>query len=277
MHIKLFKLQRLLGYFLGFLLFYEPFMFFNSLFAQLFPANGFYSLHVPCARIPIAHLITGGFTADAPASLLFCLLLAIVSFWFGPLFCGRLCPAGAFSEFLGSLLPEKYQIDWNKYVPVTTLRYGFLAGFLLTTFLGLAYPCVYCNYYALELFVLSIASVQLLLTSMSLLAVFLISNIVLGLFTKGGRGYCNFLCPVGAVSSLLHNIGQLLPGPFRMTVNKNACISCGKCARSCPMRTISIQNGKAVIDINRCIVCGCCQAQCPAQAIRYKSNIAKEL
>lgn len=125
MHAKIFKLQRLLGYFLGFLLFYEPFMFFNSLFAQLFPANGFYSLHVPCARIPIAHLITGDFTADAPASLLFCLLLVIVSFWFGPLFCGRLCPAGAFSEFLGSLLPEKYQIDWNKYVPVTTLRYGF--------------------------------------------------------------------------------------------------------------------------------------------------------
>lgn len=277
MRALIFKLQRLAGYLIGFLLFYKPFMFFNSFFTSFWQANGFHSLHVPCARIPISRLLSGDWGSAGPVSLFFCLLLAVVSFWFGPLFCGRLCPAGAFSEFLSTLLPKKYQIDWGKYVPVTTLRYGFFAGFLLITSLGFAYPCAYCNYYALELFIINISSGQLLLTSLSLLAVFFLANIVFGLFTQGGRGYCNFLCPVGAASSLLHRIGQLLPGPFRMRVNKSACIGCGKCARSCPMRTISLKQGKADIDTDRCIVCGCCQMQCPTQAIRYKSNITKEL
>lgn len=272
-----FALRRLTGYLIGFLLFYEPFMFFHALIGRFFHETGFYSLHVPCARIPLAHILSGEWIYAGPVSLCFCLLLAVISFWFGPLFCGRLCPAGAFSEFLGTLLPEKYQIDWKKYVPITTLRYGFFAGFLLSAFSGFASFCAYCNYYAFELFIISIYSSQLLLTSFSLLAVFFIANIVFGLFTKGGRGYCNFLCPVGTASSLLHRIGQLLPGPFKMTVNKPACIGCGKCARSCPMRTISLKQGKAVIDTNRCIVCGCCQAQCPVQAIRYKNNITKEL
>lgn len=272
-----FIIQRLIGYLTGFLLFYEPFMLFHNLTGTLFEETGFYSLHVPCVRIPLANILTGDWAYAGPVSLCFCLLLALVSLWFGPFFCGRLCPAGAFSEFLGSLLPEKYQIDWQKYVPITTLRYGFFAGFLLSAFSGFASFCAYCNYYAFELFIISIYSSQLLLTSFSLLAVFFIANIVFGLFTKGGRGYCNFLCPVGTASSLLHRIGQLLPGPFKMAVNKPACIGCGKCARNCPMRTISLKQGKAVIDTNRCIVCGCCQAQCPVQAIRYKSNITKEL
>lgn len=277
MQAHIFKLRRLAGYLIGFLLFYEPFMSFNRFLASWWQPNGFYSLHVPCARIPIGSLLTGDLSSAGPVSLFFCLLLAIVSFWFGPLFCGRLCPAGAFSEFLGTLLPEKYQIDWHKYAPITTLRYGFFAGFLLAAFSGFASFCAYCNYYAFELFISSIYSSQLLLTSVSLLAVFFLTNIVFGLFTKGGRGYCNFLCPVGTASSLLHSIGQLLPGPFKMAVNKTACIGCGKCARSCPMRTISLKQGRAVIDTNRCIVCGCCQVQCPVQAIRYKSNITKEL
>ncbi len=272
-----FTLQRLTGYLIGFLLFYEPFVLFHALIGRFFHETGFYSLHVPCARIPSAHILSGEWIYAGPVSLCFCLLLALVSLWFGPFFCGRLCPAGAFSEFSGTLLPEKYQIDWKKYVPITTLRYGFFAGFLLSAFSGFASFCAYCNYYAFELFISSIYSGQLLLTSFSLLAVFFIANIIFGLFTKGGRGYCNFLCPVGTASSLLHRIGQLLPGPFRMMVNKSACIGCGNCARSCPMRTISLKQGKAVIDTNRCIVCGCCQAQCPVQAIRYKSNITKEL
>lgn len=276
MRITKFSLQRLSGYLIGLLLFYEPFMFFHSLIGQFFQETGFYSLHVPCARIPLAHMLSGEWIYAGPISLCFCLLLAVVSFWFGPLLCGRLCPASAFSEFLGSLLPEKYQFDWCRYVPATPLRYGFLAGFLLASAAGFTSSCAYCNYYAFELFALSLCSGQLLLTSASLLAVFFLTNIVLGLFTKGGRGYCNYLCPVGAFSSLLHRLGQLLPGPFKMKVNTSSCIGCGKCTHVCPMRAISLSRQKAVISIDRCIICGCCSSSCPARAIHYGSNITKE-
>lgn len=94
--------------------------------------TGFTSIHIPCARIPLANIFTGEWLASGLTSLFFCLLLVVTSLWFGPLFCGRLCPAGGFGEFLSRLLPDKYKIDWSRLVPIVPLRYGFFAGFLHT-------------------------------------------------------------------------------------------------------------------------------------------------
>lgn len=268
-----FLFKRTAGYILGFLLFYEPFMFFQKLLGSYFPETGFASIHVPCARIPLTQLLTGSWEYSSTVSLLFCLLLAVSSIWFGPVFCGRLCPAGAFSEFLSGLLPDRYKIDWVKYIPVTPVRYGFLAGFILSAWMGFDIACLYCNYYALELFVNSIVAFSLLSTSASLVLTFITANIILGLFTKGGRGYCNFLCPVGASCSLLHAAGQQLPGPFKMQVDKTKCIGCQKCAAACPMRAITLSNRKAQINIHHCIICGKCAHACPVRAITYTTNI----
>lgn len=273
----LFTVQRVLGYLLGFVLFYEPFMLFGKLAGNFFEETGFTSIHVPCARIPLANIITGEWQASGPTSLFFCLLLAVVSFWFGPLFCGRLCPAGGFSEFLGSLLPDKYKIDWPRHVPVMPLRYGFFAGFLFSVWLGFGVPCTYCNYYALEIFAGYLHTGMLLNNLWSLMATFFLANVVFGLFTKGGRGYCNFLCPVGTACSLFHVVGQYLPGPFRMKVQTKKCVGCSKCVKNCPMRAVSLREGKAAIDIRHCIVCGKCQHGCPLKAIKYQSNMAKEV
>ena len=98
-----YNLRRAAGYLLGFVLFYEPFMLFNQLASNFIVDESFGSIHVPCARIPLANIVTGEWLAASPISLLFCLLLAVSSLWFGPLFCGRLCPAGGFSEFLGKI------------------------------------------------------------------------------------------------------------------------------------------------------------------------------
>ena len=119
-----YNLKRAAGYMLGFVLFYEPFMFFNQLASTFITDTSFSSIHVPCARIPLANIVTGEWLATSTISLIFCLLLAVTSLWFGPLFCGKLCPTGAFSELLGSLLPDKYKIDWVKLVPVLPLRSG---------------------------------------------------------------------------------------------------------------------------------------------------------
>ena len=214
------KAWHVVGYLLGFLLFYEPFMFFHRITGSFLVETGFTSIHVPCARIPLANILTGQWQYSGPTSLFFCLLLILVSLWFGPLFCGWLCPAGAFSEYLSRLLPDKYKINWAQLVPLVPLRYGFFLGFLGSIILGLGIPCSYCNYYALEIFVGYLHTGQLLNSSLSLLMTFMVSNIFLGLFTKGGRGYCNLLCPVGTMCSLMHVLGQLVPGAFGMQVDK---------------------------------------------------------
>ena len=196
-----YNLKRAAGYMLGFVLFYEPFMFFNQLTSTFITDTSFSSIHVPCARIPLANIVTGELLDASPISLLFCLLLAVSSLWFGPLFCGKLCPTGAFSELLGNLLPDKYKIDWPKLVPVLPLRYGFFIGFLFSIWLGLGIPCTYCNYYSFEIFINLFLTGHFLNTLFSLIATFFLANVFLGLFTKGGRGYCLFLFPVGTYNS----------------------------------------------------------------------------
>lgn len=277
MRTLLFNIKRAAGYILGFMLFYEPFMLFYQLASSLIQDTSFSSIHIPCVRIPLANIVTGEWLAASPISLLFCVLLAVTSLWFGPLFCGRLCPSGAFAEFLGSLLPDKYKIDWPKHLAILPLRYGFVAGFLFSVWLGFGVPCTYCNYYSLEIFVNLFITGHFLNTLSSLIATFFLANIFLGLFTKGGRGYCLFLCPVGTYNSLFHLLGCFVPGSFSMQVQYGSCIGCGRCAQGCPMRAVVIHEHKAQIKRSLCIVCGKCAHSCPAKAICYQSNMAKEV
>ena len=53
-------------------------------------------------------------------------------------------------------------------------------------------------------------------------------------------------------------------------INKEKCIGCGDCAKSCPANTIKIINKKAEINYKECIKCYCCQELCPVKAITFK-------
>jgi len=61
-------------------------------------------------------------------------------------------------------------------------------------------------------------------------------------------------------------------------VESKTCIGCRLCVSSCPVKAISMQNGKAVIDTEKCISCGLCKngnpstgyKGCPVDAIKTK-------
>ena len=263
------NLIRVAGYLLGFALFYEPFLFFEKIVGVFIAEPGFTSIHVPCARIPLAKLMTGEILHSGPISLIFLALLIISSLILGPVFCGRLCPTGALPEYLSRLLPDTLKIDWAKFLPVVPIRYGFGLGFLFSGFLGFAMPCTYCNYFTFDIFITFLRTGRILTSTTSLIITFLLWFIIFGLFTKGGRGYCNFLCPVGTLNGFMHFLGNFLPGTFGMRLRKAECIGCGQCAKACPMRAISLQDKKPQISLHHCIVCGQCSNVCPKNAIYY--------
>ncbi|MBQ2840179.1 MAG: DUF362 domain-containing protein [Oscillospiraceae bacterium] len=73
---------------------------------------------------------------------------------------------------------------------------------------------------------------------------------------------------------------RLLPGAARSyierffaaypKIEKNKCIGCGECARSCPEHTIAIKDKKADINYKKCIRCYCCQEMCPVHAVKIQ-------
>jgi NAD-dependent dihydropyrimidine dehydrogenase PreA subunit len=55
-------------------------------------------------------------------------------------------------------------------------------------------------------------------------------------------------------------------------VDETKCTGCGICLNVCPVKAISMIEGKAQIDKGKCTNCGVCASACPAGAIYSDSD-----
>ena len=62
-------------------------------------------------------------------------------------------------------------------------------------------------------------------------------------------------------------LGSRILTPFPK-LEKASCIGCGKCAKVCPTKAITMKNKKPKIDRKICIHCFCCQEFCPKGAMK---------
>ncbi len=77
-----------------------------------------------------------------------------------------------------------------------------------------------------------------------------------------GRLYCNTLCPVGALLSLVSRWSL-----FGIRINTQRCVSCGLCAKQC--KASCIHPGEHTVDASRCVSCMNCLDACHKEAISY--------
>lgn len=80
---------------------------------------------------------------------------------------------------------------------------------------------------------------------------------------------------VEPVSQKFSRMIKMIPDfmkPRPVIVTKQ-CVGCGECVRSCPVKTITLENRKAHIHKKKCIRCFCCQELCPAKAVEIKRNV----
>ena len=70
-------------------------------------------------------------------------------------------------------------------------------------------------------------------------------------------------CPNNCVKPDLNDIGVI--GQKIFTPDKDACRGCGNCAmmRACPMKAITVADGKMSVDYSVCNKCGRCFGKCP--------------
>ena len=246
-------------------------------------ANSVPTIHrAMCLRMPIDWAIytPGRLVSRVIGNPLYALVFPLIalSFFLGPLFCGWLCPAGL-TEHLSRLIPSKLKFDLTGKVDPAPLRYGFLLGFIFVAFPGFrgtlgSICCSYCNWTWTEnVWKAVFGNFEGFIgwTSAGLLT-FLLWFLVLGIFMKGGRGWCIFLCPAGALMNLAHYLGLRLPFNRRVKVDREKCTLCGECVKTCPTLALTITShseGKLNINYHVCNVCMDCIAACPVEALSY--------
>jgi ferredoxin len=80
-----------------------------------------------------------------------------------------------------------------------------------------------------------------------------------------GRFFCNTLCPVGGMLSLLSRVSL-----FRIAIEDGKCNDCGLCERVCRARCIDSE--KRQIDFAACVGCFDCVSSCPTLGLKYAYN-----
>ena len=259
----------------GFLLFslFIGFRFYQ--FFQWAVADGDYTPRPPAveAFLPIGALVslkqfilTRQYDPVHPAGLTIFIAALLLAFFFRKGFCGWICPVGCASELLhsssrrsiGALgrnagsLPLRLPPWLDK--PLSLLKY-LLLGFFLYLILW------QMDLTALENFSQSPYNLtvdgRMLLFFLHPSQLALIIMLALMILSAVLRNFwCRHLCPYGALLGLL-----ALAGPLQVMRDKEKCIDCKKCEKSCPAALAITDKNR--LTVPECIGCLECVARCP--------------
>lgn len=214
------------------------------------------------------------------------LLLTII---FGRIYCSVICPLGIFQDVLARLHRKKNKYNYSK--EVVWLRYPMLAVFILAAVAGagslfqLLAPYSSYGRIATMIFqplwkmgnnVLAVLAERAdsyafysVDTWMRSMPVFLIAAVTLVLLVvlawRGGRTYCNTICPIGTILSFFARFSW-----FKIRFNTDKCKNCSLCSKNCKAACIDYKTHS--IDYTRCVVCGNCIDKCKFGALKYTSK-----
>jgi ferredoxin-type protein NapH len=193
-----------------------------------------------------------------------------VTLFFGRLWCGYLCPMGGLPELVSRLFHDRWKIDYRA-LPQVPIRYGyFLTYLILLPAIGFS-ACSLCNFITLprlfEALNGDLRGIAYLISTIG--AVNLGLLVLLGFFAKLGRGYCQFLCPIGAVDGLVNRMAAKLPFVRRVRVERSRCTGCRVCAEVCICGAVRMVDRVAVVDQFSCMSCRECVVACEWGAIDW--------
>lgn len=171
-------------------------------------------------------------------------LLLLLTFIFGRIYCSTLCPFGLYQELLMLLFRRKKQTQKNY-----PYKY-FLAALLFGTLIGGT---------AFLLRLIDPYTIFGSAASITCLGLSLAAAVTILVWFKG-RFFCTNICPVGAVLGLISKHALT-----RISINADACVSCGLCASKCPTGSIDFKN--KTVDNETCIKCFNCLTACRKNGI----------
>lgn len=223
--------------------------------------------------------------------------LVLLTLLFGRIYCSVVCPLGVMQDVVSwiSGRRKKHKFRFSYSPEKRILRYGVLALFIVAFIAGIgslvALLAPYSSYgrIAQNIFqpvyifgnniltwvaerVDSYAfySREVWLRSLPTFIIAAITLVGIGVLAwRNGRTYCNTICPVGTILSLMARFSW-----FKVKVDETKCNKCGLCSRSCKSACIDFKNSK--IDYSRCVVCGDCIDKCRKKALSYTHSSPKK-
>ncbi len=254
------------GYFQGF---FNATVFSGPTKAVCVPGLNCYSCPGAFGACPIGSLQAALGSRKAAAIQYAAGLLLLFSLLLGRLACGFLCPFGLLQDLLDKVRVKKLVLPARVDRPLRYLKYAVLAvlvvalPLLLLGEYGISTPffCkLLCPAGTLEgglPLVLGSAGLRALVGPLFFWKLFVLVA-VLALSLALFRPFCKYLCPLGALYGLFNGVGM-----YRLTVDKNKCIRCGRCERACPMQVPMPTKPNHP----ECIRCQKCVSVCPTRAI----------
>ena len=201
-----------------------------------------------------------GKISEFSASIPFYLKIGVIivpAIFLGSVFCGWVCPMGAFQEIfnLGNRkgtrkdwVPEKVD-DYLRYIRFVVLFFLLISPFVLKE------RMMNINPFSVLFGFLDIPYFPIRLMVFAGIILFV------GIFLH--RPWCRYFCPFGALLSLISKISIF---KIKLT-DEDSCIGCSKCEKACDIGAIKMENKKPNIIQERCIRCGECILPCPKQGL----------
>lgn len=208
-------------------------------------------------------ILMGAAEGIATGSMILFIANFILSLVVARLWCGWLCPMGAWQEICSPVMKHTVQDGWRNGIKygVTALWLALLA-FLFFSAGGIrAVDPFYSTDHGL-----SITSLAPLIV---VIVIFLLIFIVA--YFMGRRGFCHVFCPVAALMITGRKIRNIIGWPaLQLSADASRCIDCNRCSRECPMGLdVHAMVRKVKMENAECILCASCADACPKGAITY--------
>ncbi len=216
-------------------------------------------------------------------------VLLVLTLIFGRIYCSVICPLGIFQDVLARFRRKKNKYSYSK--EVRWLRYPVLVLFIIAlvagvgAFFQLLAPYSSYGRIATMIFqpiwmlannVLAVIaeradsyafySVDVWMKSLPVFGIAVVTLVVLFVLAwRGGRTYCNTICPVGTVLSFFARFSWL-----KIRFDEEKCKNCSMCSKNCKAACIDYKTHS--VDYSRCVVCGNCISACKFGALKYSGK-----
>ena len=215
--------------------------------------------------------------------------LLVLTLIFGRIYCSVICPLGIFQDVLARFRRKKNKYSYSK--EVRWLRYPVLVLFIIALVAGVGaffqLLAPYSSYGRIATMIFqpiwmlgnnvlaaiaeradsyAFYSVDVWMKSLPVFGIAVVTLVVLFVLAwRGGRTYCNTICPVGTVLSFFARFSWL-----KIRFDEEKCKNCSMCSKNCKAACIDYKTHS--VDYSRCVVCGNCISACKFGALKYSGK-----